>query len=150
VKYLIWAGIFLLAVGMQGSFSVFDVTPNFTAILACYAGIRQGEVKGLLIGSLIGIMEDSLSGSLLGPHLLSKGLTGYVAAYLSGKFFGWTPVLGVLVVMALTVADGILTFGARSIFGTPPTGIGAAIFIVAMQSLFNAPFGFFLKKKSEP
>jgi len=149
VKYLIWSGIFLLAVGLQGSFSLFDVNPNFTAILACYAGIRQGEVKGLLVGSLIGIIEDSISGSLLGPHLLGKGLTGYIAAFLSGKFFGWTPMLGVLVIVTLTMADGLITFGARSIFGTTPTGIGAASFMVAMQSLFNAPFGIILKKKSE-
>jgi rod shape-determining protein MreD len=149
VKYLLWAGIIFVTFGIQGSISLFDVTPNFTVILACYAGIREGEVKGLLFGSLIGIIEDSLSGNLLGPHLLSKGLIGYLAAFLYGKIFVWTPVLGIMTIMVLTAADSFVVYTARSVFGTMPSGIGAAAFIIAMQSVMNAPFGIFLKKRSD-
>jgi rod shape-determining protein MreD len=149
VKYLLWAGIIFVTFGIQGSVSLFDVTPNFTVILACYAGIREGEVKGLLFGSLIGIIEDSLSGNLLGPHLLSKGLTGYLAAFLYGKIFVWTPVLGILTIMVLTVVDSFAVYTARSVFGTMPSGIGSAAFIIAMQSIMNAPLGIFLKKRKE-
>lgn len=149
MKYFLWAGLILFAIGIQGSLSFFDITPNFTVILACHAGIRHGPAKGLLLGSLVGVIEDSLSGFLLGPHLLGKGLTGYVAAFLASKFFGWTSLLGALVVTSLTLADGIIVYAARSIFGTSPASIGTAAFIIAIQSLFNAPFGFLLKKKSE-
>jgi rod shape-determining protein MreD len=149
VKYLLWAGITFLTFGIQGSISLFDITPNFTVILACYAGIREGEGKGLFFGSLIGIVEDSLSGAFLGPNLLSKGIVGYLAALLYSKFFVWNPVLGMLTVSLLTMADSFIVYTTRSIFGTMPSGIGAAAFIIAMQSLFNAPLGIFLKKKSE-
>ncbi len=135
--------------GLQGSVSFFDVTPNFTAILACHAGIRYGEARGLLVGSIIGTLEDSLSGSLLGPHLLGKGVTGYAAAFLSGKFFGWGPVLGIVVLFALSLLDGITVYAARSIFSASPTGIGKAAVIIVVQSLINAPFGFFVKKRSD-
>jgi len=149
VKYLLWAGITFLTFGIQGSISLFDITPNFTVILACYAGIREGEGKGLFFGSLIGIVEDSLSGALLGPNLLSKGLVGYLAAFLYSKFFVWNPVLGILTVSLLTMADSFIVYTARSIFGTMPSGIGAATFIIFMQSLYNAPIGIFLKKRIE-
>jgi rod shape-determining protein MreD len=134
---------------MQGTISLFDITPNFTVILACYAGIREGENKGLLLGSLIGMVEDSLSGSLFGPHLLSKGLAGYLSAVLYSKIFVWTPVLGVLTAIVFTIADSFAVYAARSVFGTMPSGFGAAAFIIALQSLFNAPLGIFLRKKSE-
>ena len=149
MKYLLWAVVTFLTFGIQGSLSFFDITPNFTVILACYAGIREGEAKGLFIGSLIGIIEDSFSGTLLGPNLLSKGLVGYLAAFLYSKFFVWTPVLGILTIMVLTMADSIVVYMSRSIFDTMPSGIGAAAFIIVMQSLFNAPIGIFLKKKNE-
>jgi rod shape-determining protein MreD len=149
VKYLLWAVVTFLTFGIQGSLSFFDITPKFTVILACYAGIREGEAKGLFIGSLIGIIEDSFSGTLLGPNLLSKGLVGYLAAFLYSKFFVWTPVLGILTIMVLTMADSIVVYMSRSIFDTMPSGIGAAAFIIVMQSLFNAPIGIFLKKKNE-
>jgi rod shape-determining protein MreD len=149
VKYLLWAGIIFFTFGIQGSISLFDITPNFTVILACYAGIREGEVKGLFFGSLIGIIEDSLSGNLLGPNLLSKGLTGYLAAFLYGKIFVWTPVLGILTIMVFTAVDSFVVFTARSVFGTMPSGISTAAFIIAMQSIINAPLGIVLKKRSE-
>ncbi|MCJ7482239.1 MAG: rod shape-determining protein MreD [Thermodesulfovibrionales bacterium] len=149
MKYLLWAGITFLTFGIQGSISLFDITPNFTVILASYAGIREKELKGLFFGSLIGIVEDSLSGTFLGPNLLSKGLVGYLAAFLYSKFFVWNPVLGMLTVSLLTIVDSFIVYTARSIFDTMPSGIGAAAFIIAMQALYNAPLGIFLKKKSE-
>ena len=148
MKYLLWAGITFLTFGIQGSISLFDITPNFTVILASYAGIREKELKGLFFGSLIGIAEDSLSGTFLGPNLLSKGLIGYLAAFLYSKFFVWNPVLGMLTVSLLTMTDSFIVYTARSIFDTMPSGIAAAAFIIAMQSLYNAPLGIFLKKKS--
>jgi rod shape-determining protein MreD len=149
VKYLFWGIITFLAFGIQGTLSFFDITPNFTVILACYAGIRGGEGKGLFFGSLIGILEDSLSGTLLGPHLLSKGLIGYLSAFLYSKLFIWTPVLGIITVVVLAIVDSSIVYIARSVFGTVPSGVSSAAFIIAMQSLFNAPFGILLKKKSE-
>ena len=149
MKYLLWPGITFPTFGIHASISLFDITPNFTVILASYAGIREKELKGLFFGSLIGIVEDSLSGTFLGPNLLSKGLVGYLAAFLYSKFFVWNPVLGMLTVSLLTMADSFIVYTARSIFDTMPSGIGAAAFIIAMQSLYNAPLGIFLKKKSE-
>lgn len=149
MKYLLWAVITFLTFGLQGSISLFDITPNFTVVLACYAGIREGEGKGLLLGSLIGMVEDSLSGGLFGPHLLSKGLTGYFSALLYSKIFVWTPLLGVITAIVFTMADSFAVYTARSIFADMPSRFGAAAIIMAVQSLINAPFGFFLRKKSD-
>lgn len=149
MKYLFWVGITFFVFIIQGSVSLFDVTPNFTILIACFAGIRGGEGKGLLLGSLIGIFEDSLSGTLLGPHMLSKGLMGYLAGFLSSKFFVWTPVLGILSGVIITMADGVAVFTVRSVFAAMPCGIGAAAFIIMMQSLLNAPLGLLLKKRTE-
>ena len=149
MKYLFWAGLAFLIFGIQGSISLFDISPNFTVMLACYAGIRAGEGKGLLLGSMIGIAEDSLSGALLGPHLLSKGIIGYLSAFLYSKFFVWTPLLGIMSAIILTLIDGFIVYSARSVFGTMPASIGAAAFIISIQSLFNAPVGILLRKKRE-
>jgi rod shape-determining protein MreD len=148
MKYLLWAVIAFFIFVLQGTISLFDVTPNLTAVLACYAGIRQGEIKGMLSGSLIGIIEDSLSGAFLGPNLLSKGLIGYLSSSLYHRFFLWTPVLGVISVSLLTFTDTLVVFVSRSIFDKMPATIGAAAFVILVQSFFNAPFGIFLKKKN--
>ena len=108
---------------LQGSISLFDITPNLTAALACYAGIKKREIKGMFLGSLIGIIEDSLSGPFLGPNLLSKGLIGYLSSFIYSRFFIWTPLLGVISISVLTLIDGFIVFMSRGIFDNAPLGI---------------------------
>jgi rod shape-determining protein MreD len=146
--YLLWAAIIFLTLIIQGSVSLFDVTPNLTVVLACYAGIRKREVKGMFFGSLIGIIEDSLSGAFLGPNLLSKSLVGYLSSFIYSRFFIWTPLLGIISISVLTLIDSSVVFMSRSIFNKMPVSIGASVFIIAIQSLSNAPLGIFLRPKN--
>src|SRR4030065_1442458 len=136
--YLLWAAIIFLTLIIQGSVSLFDVAPSLTVVLACYAGIRKREVKGMFFGSLIGIVEDSLSGAFLGPNLLSKGLVGYLSSFIYSRFFIWTPLLGVISISVLTLLDSSVVSMSRSIFNKMPVSIGAVVFIIAIQSLLNA------------
>jgi rod shape-determining protein MreD len=148
MRYLLWAIIILLTFIVQGRMSLFDVAPNFTFVLVYCAGIRKGDFWGICFGSLIGSVEDSLSGAFLGPNLLSKGLIGYLSSLMSGSFFRWTPLLGVIGITALTFIDSTLVFVSRSFFYRMPVSIGAAVFIVVIQTLINAPLGIFVRPKN--
>ena len=146
--YLLWAVIIFCTLIIQGSISLFDITPNLTAVLACYAGVKRREIKGMFLGSLIGIVEDSLSGAFLGPNLLSKGLIGYLSSFVYSRFFVWTPLLGIISISVLTFIDGFIIFVSRSLFDKMPVSIGTAVFIIAMQSIANAPLGMLLRPKN--
>jgi rod shape-determining protein MreD len=146
--YLLWAAIIFCTLIIQGSISLFDITPNLTAVLACYAGVRGKEIKGMFLGALIGIVEDSLSGAFLGPNLLSKSLIGYLSSFVYSRFFVWTPLLGMISISVLTFIDGFIVFVSRSLFDKMPVGIGTAVFIIAMQSIANAPLGILLRPKN--
>ncbi|MEW6674512.1 MAG: hypothetical protein AB1348_00570 [Nitrospirota bacterium] len=148
IAYIRWTSIILLTFLIQGKVSLFDIPPNFTSVLAYYAGIRNGETKGMFLGSLIGIIEDSLSATFLGPSLLSKGLVGYFSSFMSGSFFRWTPLLGIIGISILTLVDSIVVLISRGIFDRMPVSIGAAVFIVTIQSMINAPLGIFLRPKN--
>lgn len=147
--YLLWAAVTFLTLIIQGSFSLFDVAPNFTVVLAYYAGIKKREIKGMFLGALVGIVEDSISGTFLGPNLLSKGLIGYLSSFIYSRFFIWTPLLGIISISLLTIVDSLVVFIAKSVFDRMPMGIGAAIFVILVQSLINALFGAFIKPAKE-
>lgn len=122
-----------------------NIAPNLTAVLAYYAGIKKGEINGMFYGSLIGVVEDSLSGAFLGPHMLSKGLVGYLSSFIYHKFFIWTPVLGIIGLTAFTITDGFIVFTSRTVFDRMPSGLGTASFIIIMQSFINGIIGIFIK-----
>lgn len=147
MTYFLWAVIILFTFFIKGRISLFGVTPNFTSVLVYYAGIRKGEFGGILLGTLIGSVEDSLSGAFLGPNLLSKGIVGYFSSFMSGSFFRWTPLLGAIGISVLTLADNVLVLVSRSFFERMPVSIKAAVFIIVIQSLINAPLGIFLRPK---
>jgi len=148
MKYLIWIFIIILAFIIQGSVSLYYITPNLTVVLAYYAGVKLREVKGLFLGGFIGLMEDSLTGILLGPNLLSKGLIGYFASFMYNRFLLWTPVLGITSVFVFTLADGLIVYIMQSIFAKVPVDPGTALLVISLQALLNAPFGLFIKPQN--
>jgi len=145
--YVIWAIIVLLAFLVQGSISFMHIKPNLTALLVCSMGLKRGEIPGMFFGTFVGLIEDSLSGFLLGPNMLSKGLIGYLSSSLYSRLFIWTPLLGVINIFSLTFLDSSLVFMLRSIFDKIPVTVGSALFIIMIQSIVNAPAGIFLKPK---
>ena len=145
--YVLWAAIILLTVLVQGSVSLIHIKLNLTVILVFYIGMKRGEIPGMFYGALIGLIEDIISGALLGPNILSKGLIGYLSSSLYKKLFIWTPLIGAINIFSLTFLDSSIVFILRSIFDKIPVNIGAALFIVMVQSIVNAPLGIFIKPK---
>ncbi len=147
MTYVFWAAIILLTFLVQGSFSFIHIKLNLTVILVAYIGMKKGETTGMFFGSLIGIIEDSLSGALLGPNILSKGLIGYLASSLYRRLFIWTHLIGVITMYSLTFLDSSIVFILRSVFDKIPVSLGTALFIIMIQSIVNAPLGIFLRPK---
>lgn len=145
--YVLWAAIILLTFLLQGSVTFINVKLNLTVILVCYVGMKNGELKGMLFGTLVGIIEDSLSGFFLGPNILSKGLIGYLSFSLYRKLFIWTPLLGVINIFSLTFIDSSIGFLLRSVFDKIPVNFSTALYIIVIHSMVNSPLGIFLKPK---
>ena len=146
MKYFYWLLMIFFSFLLQGHISVLGVSPNLSVLLVYYAGIRHGEIKGMLAGVLIGSLEDIMSLSLLGPNLLSKGIIGFSSAFfVTGGLFRWTPLLGIIAVLLLTFLDNSMTFLTLSLFDKVPAAVSNALFISLMQSLLNAPAGIFIR-----
>ena len=146
MRYLVWAAAVLLAFVVDAKVSVLAIAPNLTALLAYYAGIMYGETKGLVAGLIIGGIEDTLSSSIIGPNMLGKGLVGLCSSFfLSGGFFVWTPLLGILGVALLTLIDNCAAYLSLGIFDTLPTNPSTALLTTIMQSLLNAAAGMFIR-----
>jgi rod shape-determining protein MreD len=133
---------------IQSQVSLFGVAPNLTVVVAYYLGIKGGAARGMALGSIIGIIEDSVGGSILGPNLLGKGMVGFLASFSSGSLFRWTPLLGMISILALTAMDGAVVFLSRSIFGTSPGSLSRGILILLAQGFLNLILGIFIKPQN--
>jgi rod shape-determining protein MreD len=148
MKYLFLAIAVFLTFFLQGRISVLGISPDLTTLLVFFAGMRYGRTEGLLFGVLTGALEDGLSGSFIGPHMLSKGIIGFSSSFfISGGLLRWTPLLGMVAVALLTVSDNFVVFLTRTIFDRMPATLPTALFVTIMQALLNAPAGIFMSPK---
>ena len=146
-SFFIFLGV-MLAFLLQIKISILGVSPDLTAAVAYYFGITGGSTKGVLFGSLIGAIEDSVGGSILGPNLLGKGLVGFFSSFMSGSPLRWTPFLGIVSLAILTLMDGSIILLSRAIFDAMPTSLSSGILTLLGQGLFNGVIGIFIRPKN--
>jgi rod shape-determining protein MreD len=78
-------------------------------IFSVYYGFTLGNpVASIVIGSSLGLMQDSLSAAVLGANGLSKTLIGFFAATAGAKFAVDQPVTRVFALFLFTFGDGLL------------------------------------------
>jgi rod shape-determining protein MreD len=97
---------------IQGILSFkFKVFGYFDLPLICsvYYGFTMGNpVASILIGSALGLMQDSLSGAVLGANGLSKTLIGFFAATAVSKFAVDQAITRIFALFLFSIGDGLL------------------------------------------
>ena len=141
--------VVMAAFVIETRFTPFGLGLNVTVLLAYYVGLRYGPMQGVLAGAAIGAAADSVSGGMLGPMMLSKSTAGYMASNLRSGLLIWTPALGVMAVMAVTLVDGLMAHGALSVFGQGSVSLGEVSKTVFWQALINAAAGLLIRPREE-
>ncbi len=77
---------------------------NLVLVTVVYVAIAFGPVAGLLAGTAGGLVQDSLSGGIVGIGGLSKTLVGFVVGVLSAQFIVSQPLPRFVMFVGATVA----------------------------------------------
>lgn len=97
---------------MQGILTFkFRVFGYFDLPLICcvYYGFTLGNpIASIVIGSSLGLMQDSLSGAVLGANGLSKTLISFFAATAGAKFAVDQPITRVFALFLFSIGDDLL------------------------------------------
>jgi rod shape-determining protein MreD len=98
-------------------FSFGGVTPDLILVWVVYCGVRCSRASGIGTGITLGLIQDSLSGGLLGVNTLSKGLIAYFFSTLKDKFFveGVVPI-GIFLVLSSFFDGLVFYFSMGTIF----------------------------------
>ena len=144
VTLLQFGGILVAVVVLQGAlalkirvFTYFDLP----LVVAVYYGFTLARpVPCLAIGSAIGLMQDSLSGALLGTNGFSKTLVSFLAAKAESQLDVRHPVTRGVALLAFTLVDALL-IGFLSLLAYPGAGpdhsvvVGTWLLAAAFNSL---------------
>jgi rod shape-determining protein MreD len=84
---------------------------DLVLIVVVYLALITGPVTGLLLGSVAGLVQDSLSSGIIGIGGLSKTVVGFVAGLLGTQFIVTAPLSRFLVFVLSTLLNAGIFMG---------------------------------------
>jgi rod shape-determining protein MreD len=118
--------------------------PDMALLVAISGGLVYTPWRAAALGFTAGLLQETLTGGLLGVGALSKGLTGLVWARLWHCAVSDAPLLQLPLLAGLTVFDGAIFFCTSILFSTPTSSWDAFFPLLWRQLLANLLFGPFL------
>jgi rod shape-determining protein MreD len=132
---------------MQGILAFrFKVFSYFDLPLICsiYYGFTLGNpIASILIGSSLGLMQDSLSGAVLGANGFSKTLIGFLAASAGSKFNVDQVITRIFALFFFTISDGlVVTILGLAVNSGATSGVALEAWL--LSAAFNTLLGLIL------
>lgn len=130
-------------------FSFAGVTPDLALIFALYCGIYFQGNTGVVMGGLTGLIQDCLSGGLLGLNTFSKSLISFSISIVKDKILVENTLPVCLFLIAASVFDRLVFYllSFTLLKGGEAKGIlFSSLIIYAAYNALVGPFLFFILK----
>lgn len=101
---------------------------DLVLVVVVYISLMSGPVAGVLVGSLAGLIQDSLSLRVLGTGGLAKTIVGFATGVLGTQFIITAPLPRFVVFVLATILHAAVFMGLTSLlelqqFSTPYTAV---------------------------
>jgi rod shape-determining protein MreD len=90
---------------------------DLVLIVVVYVALVSGPVRGLLLGTAAGLMQDALSSGIIGIGGLAKTVVGFIAGFLGSQFIVTAPLSRFLVFVLATILHATIFMGLYSLLG---------------------------------
>jgi rod shape-determining protein MreD len=84
---------------------------DLVLIVVVYVSLVTGPVRGLLLGTAAGLVQDALSSGIIGVGGLAKTVVGFVAGVLGSQFIVTAPLSRFLVFVLATILHATIFMG---------------------------------------
>ena len=111
-------------------------------VVVVFTALMSGRVTGLWAGTAAGLLQDAMSGGVIGMAGLSKTVVGFLAGIISTQFIVTHAFSRFVVFMLSTIVDAILFMGLCELLGLRQ--FGAPVTTIVVRSLLNALVGVLL------
>ena len=108
-------------------------------MVVVYNALSTGRVGGMLTGSFAGLVQDTLSGGVIGMAGLSKTVVGFAAGIVGTQFIVTHSASRFVVFFLATVVNAVIFMGLYELLGL--RHFGTPVAAVAGQGLGNAIVG---------
>jgi rod shape-determining protein MreD len=120
---------------------------DLVLVVVVYNALASGRVAGMLTGTFAGLLQDAVSGPIIGMAGLSKTIVGFLAGIVGTQFIVAHSASRFVVFFLATVVNAVVFMGLFEVLGIRHFGTPYAA--VAGQALGNATVGVLAFKVAE-
>jgi rod shape-determining protein MreD len=141
-----WFLFGLLACAMAQSvlltpFTLGGIRPDLFLLLVFLFSQRVSPEVATVLGFLIGLCQDGLSGGPLGLRAFTDSLLGFLASRLSHHMYTDRPLAVFWLLLVGSAGAGCITLALLSFFLGPPSLVPVFLFVIAPEALYTAAIG---------
>lgn len=112
---------------------------DFVLIVVIFAALTRGPVAGLWTGSVAGLLQDGLSGGIIGVSGLTKTIAGVVVGVAASQFLIGTIGHRLAIVLMASMVHGLCYVGVYAVI-SPGVPV-ATLDVIAAQAVVNGVVG---------
>lgn len=127
--------------------AILGVRPDLALVVLVFVALRRGSMTGQVAGFAAGVVEDLVSASPAGFHMLLRTLVGYLYGIFSGNVFVDPLLMPIVLTIAATILKGVISGLVSLLFGLQASGFlyfTGRLWIEAGYNALAAPFLFAL------
>ncbi len=126
---------------LLGPLSVWGIRPDLFLLLVFLVSQRVSPEAATILGFLIGLCQDGLSGGPLGLRAFTDSLMGFLAAGLSHHMYTDKPRALFWLLLGGSAAAGGITLILLMFFLGPRPFASALLWVIAPEALYTAAVG---------
>lgn len=110
IQFILLVVLFSTQITLLEKFAFAGITPDLALIYVIFCAIHFQDNRGIGMGFVVGLMQDVLSGGLLGVNTLSKSLIAFIFSSLKDKIMmeGVVPIFFFMI--AASILDGFIYY----------------------------------------
>ena len=116
-----------------------SVAVDLVLVAVVYVSLTSGPVTGMLTGTFAGLIQDALSGGVIGIGGLAKTIVGFLAGIIGTQFIVAQPLPRFVVFFSATIVHAAIFMGLYVLLELRP--FGAPYAAVLGQAVGNAVVG---------
>lgn len=147
VAFLVIAACVVLQSTLLGRIAILGVRPDLALVVLVFVALRRGSMTAQVAGFASGIVEDLVSVSPVGFHMLLRTLIGFLYGLFSGNVFVDPLLMPIVLTIAATILKGLVSGLVSLVFGLASSGFiyfAGRLWIEAGYNALAAPFLFAL------
>lgn len=110
------------------------VVPDGMLLVTLYFGLHRGRETGLVGGFTMGLIQDVLSGGILGVNALSKGLIGHFTGRMKRNVTGREAIMHAVIAFFSSGFNLVLVAGLAAVF-LPDQPLSAIYWIAGVKTM---------------